>query len=195
MAIVSICGGMRPESNTNKLVRAAAEAAGCEVRTVDLGSVTIKPCTGCSHCIMNEGRCVIDDDMQPLYKELLAADGVVIGSPTYYMDVSGAVKCLIDRSLALYYCGIGPLGYPDKPFLGQRPLAEKPVVLVTTVAGVGHEKTLAMLRFCMHECHKMTVVGELAEAVGMNDVDDMPALLNAAAAAGRALGDAVRRRG
>ncbi len=195
MAILAICGGMRPDSNTNKLVRTAAAASGCDLQTVELATVTIKPCTGCMHCMMNEGRCAIDDDMQPLYQQLLEADGVIIGSPTYYMDVSGAVKCLIDRSLALYYRGIGPIAYPDKPFLGQRPLAEKPVVLATTVAGAGHEKAMAMLRFCMHECHKMTIAGEIAEAVGMDDVDDMPAVLERAEAAGKALAGAVRARG
>ena len=194
MMILAICGGMREESNTNKLVRAVSAACDCAVEFVNLETAVIKPCTGCGMCMMDEGKCPIADDMLPVYEQLLRADAVVMGSPTYYMDVSGAVKCLIDRSLALYYQGSGPLGYPDKPFLGQRPLAGKPVVLVTTVAGAGHEKAMAMLRFCMGDCHKMAVVAEIAEAVGMNDVDEMPELLQAAAAAGTALAAAVRQR-
>ena len=192
MSVLAICGGMREESNTNKLVRAVAAATGGAVAEVNMERTVIKPCTGCGMCMMDEGRCPIEDDMQAVYAQLMDADGLVIGSPTYYMDVSGAVKCLIDRSLALYYRGIGPLGYPDKPFLGQRPLAGKPVVLVTTVAGAGQEKAMAMLRFCMGECHKMAVVAEIAEAVGMNDVDDMPELLQKASTAGAALGAAIR---
>ncbi len=65
------------------------------------------------------------------------------------MNISGAVKCFIDRSLALFYRGIGPLYDPDMPFMGQRPLAGKLGVVVTTVAGAGHEKAIEELALCM----------------------------------------------
>jgi multimeric flavodoxin WrbA len=192
MNIIAIGGGMRADSNTNKLVRKVAEASGRSFEFVDLGRLEIKPCTGCSECMMQEGRCPIQDGMQALYEKLLAAEAVILGSPTYYMDVSGGVKCLIDRSLALYYRGIGPVYNPDMPFLGQRPLAGKPCVLVTTVAGAGHEKCMATLCFCMGECHRLNVVAKLAEPVGMGDVNDMPEVLARAAAAGKRLAAALK---
>ena len=194
MKILAICGGMRPDSNTNKLVKIVAGAAGCEYEVADFGALDIKPCTGCSACMMNEGQCPIDDDMQGLYEQLLAADAIVVGSPTYFMNISGAVKCFIDRSLALYYRGIGPVYNPDMPFLGQRPLTGKPGVVVTTVAGAGHEKTIAELALCMGGSHRLNLVAQIAEAIGMGDVDDMPEVIGRAEAAGKKLGDALREK-
>ncbi len=87
--------------------------------------------------MMNDGECIIKDGMQPLYEKLLSADALVVGSPTYFLDVSGAVKCFIDRNMALYYRGIGPDA--EIEVLGKRPLSGKPAVSITTVAGAGHE--------------------------------------------------------
>ena len=46
--------------------------------------------------------------MQAVYDKLLAADGFIIGGPTYFMDISGAVKDFIDRTMAVKYRDIGP---------------------------------------------------------------------------------------
>jgi len=193
MKIIAICGGMREESNTNKLVRKVAEASGCDFELVELGKIEIRPCTGCYECMMNEGKCPIEDDMQDLYDKLLDADGLIVGSPTYYMDISGAVKCFIDRSLALYYRGIGPEYDPEMPFMGRRPLTGKPGVVVTTVAGVGHEKCIDALSLCMGDSHRLNLVAKIAEAIGMGDVDDMSEVLQRAEEAGKKLGEALKK--
>ncbi|MBW1853325.1 MAG: flavodoxin family protein [Deltaproteobacteria bacterium] len=191
MGIIAICGSMRVESNTNKLVRMVAESAGWEYEAVDFTKLTIQPCTGCMMCMMNEGQCPIDDDMQVLYEKMISADAIIIGSPTYYLDIAGAVKCMIDRSMALNYRGIGPMGNEDMPWLGQRPLFGKPGVAVVTVAGNGHERTLETLRICMEDCYRMKLVAKLAEPVGMDDVDAMPEVLKRAEEAGKKLSEAL----
>lgn len=184
---MAICGSMRTDSNTNKLVRTVAESTGREYEIVDLAGLSIKPCTGCMMCMMNEGKCPIDDDMQGLYEKMLNADAIIIGSPTYYLDIAGVVKCMIDRSMALNYLGIGPMGNEDMPWLGQRPLFGKPGVAVVTVAGSGHERALESLRICMQDCYRMKLVAELAEPVGMDDVDSMPEVQKRAEEAGKKL--------
>jgi multimeric flavodoxin WrbA len=194
MKVLAVCGGLRQESNTNKLVKKIAEASGCDHEIVELGKLEIKPCTGCSECMMNEGKCPIADDMQALYGKLLEADGIILGSPTYFMNISGAVKCFIDRSLALFYRGIGPMYDPDMPFMGQRPLSGKFGVVVTTVAGAGHERTIEELSLCMGTSQRLNLVDKIAEAIGMNDVDDMPEVIKRAEAAGKKLGDALRKK-
>jgi multimeric flavodoxin WrbA len=194
MKILAICGGMRPDSNTNKLVKKVAEATGFDFEIADFGKLEVKPCTGCSECMMNEGKCPIEDDMQGLYDKLLEADAIIVGSPTYFLNISGAVKCFIDRSLALFYRGIGPLYDPDMPFMGQRPLAGKLGVVVTTVAGAGHEKAIEELANCMGGSHRLNLVDKIAEAIAMNDVDDMPEVIGRAEAAGKKLGDALRKK-
>jgi multimeric flavodoxin WrbA len=193
MAIVAVCGSLRKESNTNKLVKKVAEASGYDYELINLAAMDIKPCTGCGECIMNEGSCVINDGMQPIYDKLMKADGLIIGSPTYYMDISGAIKCFIDRSMSIFYRGVGPDYSPDLPVLGKRPLAGKPAVTVTTVAGSGHERTRETLKIFVDDINKMTLVAEVAEAIGMNDVDDMPEVIKRAEEAGKRLGKVFKR--
>ena len=135
MRIVAVCGSFREESNTNKLIRIVAEASGIDCEFIELGSLDIKPCSGCSMCMMNEGKCPIDDDMQAVYDKLLAADGFIIGGPTYFMDISGAVKSFIDRTMAVKYREIGPAYNENMPWLGTVPFNDKPTVLVVTTAG------------------------------------------------------------
>ncbi len=189
MKILAVCGSFRNESNTNKLVKKIAESSGCDFELIYLSKLEIKPCTGCGECMMNEGNCVIDDGMQDIYGKLMVADALIVGSPTYYMDISGAIKCFIDRSMAIFYRGIGPEYNPDLPVLGQRPLAGKPAIPVTTVAGAGHERALETIRLFVGDIIKMIVVAEVAEVVGIDDVNDKPEVMKRAEAAGKKLGE------
>jgi hypothetical protein len=93
--------------------------------------------------------------------------------------------------MALYYRGIGPDA--EIAVLGKRPLSGKPAVSLTTVAGGGHERTRETLKMFLDYCHKMKLVAELAEPIGMNDVDDMPEVLKRAEEAGKKLGEALKR--
>lgn len=192
MKILGICGSHREESNTNKLVKKVAEASGIDFQLVYLGKLDVKPCTGCGACMMNAGQCPIEDDMQKVYEQLLEADALIIGGPTYFFDLNGSTKDFIDRTMAIFYREVGPPYNPEMPWLGDRPHADKPVVLITTVAGSGHQRSIETLRYAMADCSKMKVVAELAEVVAMNDVDDLPEVLQRADEAGRALGAALK---
>jgi multimeric flavodoxin WrbA len=194
MNILAIGGSMREDSNTNKLVKIIAKATGAEYELIDLTQLTIKPCTGCMECMMNEGQCPIDDDMQEVYDKLMTTDALIVGSPTYYLDVSAAVKALIDRSMALNYRGIGPMANEDMPWLGQHPLSGKLGVCLVTVAGAGHERALESLRIWMADCHCLELVAQLAEPVGMGDVDEMPEVIQRAVDAGKKLGEMLRNK-
>ena len=193
MKILGICGSHREESNTNKLVKKIAEASQCEFELIYLSNYDIKPCTGCSMCMMNEGQCSLDDGMKDINEKLMGIDGLIVGAPTYFMDVSGSVKDLIDRSSAIFYRGVGPEYHPDMPWLGQRPLADKPAVVITTVAGGGHERAIETLKICIGDIHRTNLVAQLAEVVQMNDVDEMPEVLSRAVEAGKALGQALAK--
>lgn len=193
MKVLAVCGSFRDESNTNKLVKRIAEFSECDFELIYLGKLDIKPCTGCANCMMNEGRCVIDDDMQDLYEKLMDADALIVGSPTYYMDVSAAVKSLIDRSLALNYRGVGPEYAPGLPVMGHCALAGKKGIALTTVAGDGHKRALETLKLWMVDSHRLDLIEALAEVVGMDDVDDMPEVLKRAEAAGKKLGKVLKK--
>jgi multimeric flavodoxin WrbA len=192
MEILGVCGSHREESNTNKLVKKVAESSGCAYELIYLGKLDIKPCTGCGVCMMNEGQCPIQDDMQQVYEKLLQADSLIIGGPTYFFDLNGSTKDFIDRTMAIFYRSQGPAYHPDMPWLGDRPHAGKPAVIITTVAGSGHQRTIETLKYAFDDCSKMKIVAQLAEVVGMNDVADMPEVLKRAEEAGKKLGAALK---
>jgi len=182
---LGICGSLREESNTNKLVKKVAVSSGCEFELVYLKDMEIEPCTGCLTCMWTEGHCSIKDGMQALYDKIMHADAMIIGSPTYYMNVSGVVKCFLDRKFALYFRGVGP---PGSPYTGQRPLAGRPAVGVITAAETGYEWAMETLRHHF-EINQMNVIGEIVEVVGMKDVNDMPDVMERAEQTGKKLGE------
>ncbi|RMF96336.1 MAG: NADPH-dependent oxidoreductase [Candidatus Schekmanbacteria bacterium] len=188
MKVLGICASLREASNTNKLVEIVAQASGKEYELIYLKDKKISACTGCYNCMMNEGECAIKDDMQEIYPKMLECSAMIFGAPTYYMDVSGIAKCFIDRTMALYYRGIGPDA--ELEVLGKRPLAGKPAIAVTTVAGDGHKRAMETLRIYF-EINKMNIIGELAEIVGMGDVNEMPEVIKRAEEMGKKLGNAL----
>lgn len=185
MKILGICGSLREDSNTNRLVEKVAMSSGCEFELVYLTDREVESCTGCLSCMWTDGQCSIKDGMQELYDKIMQADAMIIGSPTYYMNVSGAVKCFLDRKFALYFRGIGP---PGSPYTGQRPLAGRPAVGVITAAETGYEWAMETLRHHF-EINQMNVIGEIVEVVGMNDVNDMPDVMERAERVGKKLGE------
>ncbi len=99
MKILGIVGSKRKKGNTSSLVLKALESAkgdGVETDVIFLGDYSIKGCTGCEGC-RDTYKCVINDDMQKIYPLLLEADGIILGSPTYFYNVTADVKAFIDR--------------------------------------------------------------------------------------------------
>ena len=131
-------------------------------------------------------------DADAIYEKMLAADSMIIGAPTYFFDISGAVKTFIDRIMAIFFRDIGPNFHTNMPWHGKRPHFGKPCVLITTAAGEGHDRALESLRFAMDDCTNMKIVASMAEAVEMNDVDDLPEVMVRAEEAGKKLGQALK---
>jgi len=99
MKIIGIIGSYRKNGNTDTAVRKVLEGAmdqGAEVEAIYLKDYEIKDCNGCEGCKISF-ECVIQDDMQKIYTKILEADGIVIGSPTYFYNVTGIIKNMIDR--------------------------------------------------------------------------------------------------
>jgi multimeric flavodoxin WrbA len=104
--VLAVVGSPRKE-NTYKLVEAVLEAVAekksVESELVHLADFDIEHCSGCSEFCEKTGECKIQDDMQKLYPKLKEADVLVIGTPTYYWNVTGLVKDFIDRNNPLYH--------------------------------------------------------------------------------------------
>ncbi len=73
------------------------ERAGVAVEIVPLTEKRVEPCRACWGC-RGKCRCVQDDDLNDLLAKMRAADGIIIGSPTWFGSVTSWVKNLIDRA-------------------------------------------------------------------------------------------------
>ena len=102
--ILVLLGSPRKKGNSALLthrIAKGAEDAGAVVETVYLQGLTIAPCRACNGCRKNDaGDCVVDDDMQPLYDKIRAADALVYASPVYWFTVSAQLKQFMDRIYA-----------------------------------------------------------------------------------------------
>ncbi len=102
MKVVALNGSPRKNGNTALLIDAVLEELqkeGIETEVVQLGGRKIHGCTACMKCFANQDRhCSIDNDiLNQLVDKMIEADGIIIGSPTYFANVSTEVKALIDR--------------------------------------------------------------------------------------------------
>jgi len=103
MHVVAFNGSPRKNGNTSLLIGrvcAQLEAEGITTEVVQLGGQDIHGCRACYRCFQTkDGRCVFDKDiLNGCVAKMVAADGIIIGSPTYFANVSAEVKALIDRA-------------------------------------------------------------------------------------------------
>lgn len=102
--VIGIFGSPRPNGNSDILLDQAikgAEASGVDVEKIIIRDLQIAPCNSCNGCF-EKGVCVINDDMQKIYSQLVEADGIIVASPIYFMGVSAQLKALIDRCQAFW---------------------------------------------------------------------------------------------
>ena len=88
MKILAINGSHRVGENTSKLLQMAldeAAALGAETEMVDLAELDIEFC-----------------DMDELKQKMLDADGIILGSPDYFGNVTARMKNFIDRTRPLH---------------------------------------------------------------------------------------------
>ena len=102
MKVIAINGSARKDANTAILIKEVfkeLEAEGIETKMVQLSGKKIHGCAACYKCFENKDRqCAFKDDLNPIPEKMVEADGIILGSPTYFADVSAETKALIDRS-------------------------------------------------------------------------------------------------
>ena len=104
MKILVLTGSPRAKGTTALLAEQfaiGAKEAGHEVVRFDTAKLNVKPCMSCYHCRKNDDKCVLDDDMQNIYPEVLSADMIVFVTPVYYFGISAQLKAAIDRFFAI----------------------------------------------------------------------------------------------
>lgn len=103
MKVVAFNGSAREKSNTAillNLVFDELEKEGIETELVSLAGKTIPGCRACYKCFEKaDGHCVVTGDIvNECIDKMRAADGILLGSPTYFSDITAGMKALIERS-------------------------------------------------------------------------------------------------
>ncbi|WP_202319369.1 flavodoxin family protein [Archaeoglobus neptunius] len=98
MKLLAINGSPN-KRNTHFLLEVIADEIkkmGHEAEILHLKDYEIRECRGCDACL--KGECTQKDDIFEVLEKMQEADAIVIGAPTYFGNVPGIVKNLIDRS-------------------------------------------------------------------------------------------------
>jgi multimeric flavodoxin WrbA len=104
MKVVGFNGSARKDGNTAILINCVfrqLQDAGIETEMVQLAGKDIHGCRACFKCFSNkDGHCggVDDDYLNECIDKMTQADGMILGSPTYFTDVTAEMKALIDRA-------------------------------------------------------------------------------------------------
>ncbi|MDA8334730.1 MAG: flavodoxin family protein [Peptococcaceae bacterium] len=103
MKVLGINGSSRKDGNTAIAIRAVfreLETRGIETELIQLAGSRLYGCRGCRTCAKTRDRqCIIKDDiLNDCIGRMAEADGIILGSPTYFSDVTSEMKALIDRA-------------------------------------------------------------------------------------------------
>ena len=101
MKVVAFNGSPRRKGNTKILIDSVftvLEKEGIETEMIQLGNKIVHACTACGLCKeIQNGKCHIKNEhLNYCIEKMIEADGIIIGSPVYFADVTTEVKALID---------------------------------------------------------------------------------------------------
>lgn len=181
MRVIGIACSPRVGGNTEILVRealdGAKEAGADEVEFLSVADKNIAPCDACDSCA-GTGECRIEDDMQEIYQKLLAADGIILGTPVYIWSMCAQAKILMDRTYALMQ--------------GGRKLRDKVGGIIVVARRAGCTSTYSSLRAFFRSHGMQEARGAIAYGDKPGDVRRDEQGMREARATGRAVVRAIK---
>ena len=106
MKVLAINGSPRKKWNTAMLLNNVLEGAasqGAETELAHLYDLDYKGCISCFSCKLKDGksygRCAVKDDLTPVLDKIESVDAIVLGSPIYFWEVTGAMRSFLERLL------------------------------------------------------------------------------------------------
>jgi multimeric flavodoxin WrbA len=102
MNVIAVNGSARKNGNTAALIDTVFEELqkeGIGTEMIQMGGSAVRGCLGCMKCFQNkDNRCIQNNDIvNDIIARMVEADGIILGSPTYFCNVSTELKALIDR--------------------------------------------------------------------------------------------------
>ena len=141
MKVLGIVCSPRKQGNTEIMMEAAlagVRSGGAETELWTVAGKDLKPCDGCNTCIKEGVECHIKDDMPELYGKIVAADGLIFGSPSYFGFATAQAKIIMDRLYSLY---------------NQSALVDKVAGVLSVASSSGNEQVRAEFTSLIHHCH------------------------------------------
>jgi multimeric flavodoxin WrbA len=103
MKVIAFNGSPRKEGNTFAILNMVLDeikGAGIETEIYSMAGKSIQGCIACYQCMKNKnGKCAVEKDIaNECIAKMREADGILLGSPTYFSDVTAGMKALIERA-------------------------------------------------------------------------------------------------
>ncbi|NHI93387.1 MAG: flavodoxin family protein [Candidatus Lokiarchaeota archaeon] len=104
MKVLALNSSPRPNGNTSQLIEIVFNAIKEDLQTVETESIQlndkiINSCKGCFICSkQKDGKCIQNDDLNPIIEKMRNADCILFGSPVYWGAITGKMKCLLERT-------------------------------------------------------------------------------------------------
>ena len=163
--IIIIDGGPRKNFNTASMLQKFAEGAmsvsdKIEVKTVRLYGLDYKGCMSCMACKIKgkaSNVCKFKDALTPVLEEIAQADGLILGSPIYFGQITGQMQAFLER-LAFPW-----LSYNDYSMTAPKRM---PVVLMETMNGTperNNSQGYGSMEYCIQ-----TALGEPERLIAYN---------------------------
>lgn len=171
MKIIIVNGSPRKDWNTAQMLRSAEAGCrdgGAETVYYDLYDLDFKGCRSCFACKRLGGpsyaRCGWQDGLTPVLDDILAGDGLILGSPIYFGDVTADVRALLER---LWFAGLA-YSRDHKPLYPRR----IPVKLIFTMNAPEPNFHRSLNESILGGMERFLGPAELLEAVGTLQFDD-----------------------
>jgi len=103
LKVVAFNGSPRWDGNTSILIEKVLKELnkeGIKTEHMHVASEKLRGCTACYKCFETlDKKCIIQGDLiNNCIEKMIDADGIILGSPTYFTDVTAEMKALIDRA-------------------------------------------------------------------------------------------------
>ena len=124
---ITLIHGQNHKGSTYHIARMVADKIGGNIEEFFLPRDLGEGCLGCFACVTKDRAfCPHHDRVGPIFQSMLSSDAIIIGSPTYVMEMTGQLKCFFDHLFSAWL--------PHRP---EAPMFSKTAVVVSTAAGMG----------------------------------------------------------
>ena len=161
--VLGIIGSTRKMGNSELAVKMISHQIpeSHSLTLIRLSDLEIKPCLGCYKCIIKDGKCTHDDDMEIFLNAFEKADGVIISVPVYLFGPNGTIKMLVDRCCMMYprferYSGkpcliVVTLGVPGKDGYSAAALGSAAMTMGLEIMGEANYLAAGLGEILSHE--------------------------------------------